>query len=137
MRLLITGSRSWNDTAYIRRALDAVLADNGLLIVYHGACPTGADAIADAWAIERQKQGANLLIERFPAKWRNGKGEFDRSAGMHRNAEMVERIGSGGKVACHAFIRDNSRGASHCAKLARRAGIPVTVHDWAKREVAP
>lgn len=133
MRLLVTGSRTWTDAAYIRQILDDLLGTHRAIILYHGACPTGADHIADEWATERQANGGNVLIQRIPARWQNSKGEFDRSAGMHRNAELVAAVGTGGAVACHAFIRDNSRGASHCAKLARRAGIPVQVHVWEER----
>lgn len=131
MRLLITGSRTWDDPAYIARVLDELYRTSLGLLVIHGACPAGADAMADAWAVRRRAEGRSVLIERFPANW----DRYGRAAGMVRNAEMVAAVGTGGSVACHAFIRDGSKGASHCVKLARRAGIPVTVHDWDKRGV--
>ena len=50
-RLLVTGSRTWGDTAVIEHALAAILARHpeGVLLV-HRACPRGADAIAAAYA---------------------------------------------------------------------------------------
>ena len=77
-----------------------------------GACPRGADRIAETvWA------KANLPIKRFPADWER----FGKRAGFVRNAEMV----NSGPNICLAFIRNNSRGASHTRKLAMDAGIPV------------
>jgi YspA, cpYpsA-related SLOG family len=50
-RILVTGSRSWDDIAVIEHALAVILARHpeGVLLV-HGACPRGADAIAAAYA---------------------------------------------------------------------------------------
>ncbi|MGH8878010.1 MAG: hypothetical protein ACRD0P_11805, partial [Stackebrandtia sp.] len=44
-----------------------------------------------------------------------------RAAGPARNAAMVHTR----PALCLAFIRDHSRGASHCADLAERTGIPT------------
>ena len=50
-RLLVTGSRTSHDILTIEQALAAILARHpqGVLLV-HGACPRGADAIAAAYA---------------------------------------------------------------------------------------
>jgi YspA, cpYpsA-related SLOG family len=109
MRILVTGSRDWNLLTCLATVLQIVAADSGVLIV-HGACPTGADALADAWAREH-----GIPVERHPADW----GRYGKAAGPRRNAEMV----AAGANACLAFIRNESRGASHCAALAEAAGI--------------
>ena len=114
-RVLVTGSRTWADTTTITRALDNLHARHGdELRVVHGACPTGADAIAHDWAT---RQG--VPVEAHPADWSTGKG-----AGPARNAAMIATDPD----QCHAFIADASRGATGTADLADVAGIPTTRH---------
>jgi hypothetical protein len=48
-------------------------------------------------------------------------GVYNPQAGLARNRLMVEL----GADICLAFVRNGSRGASHCAALAEEAGIPV------------
>ena len=109
-RILVTGSREWTDEAVIRRALRQYWLPGAVLV--SGGCPCGADAIA-----ERIWTSGRCAVERHPADWaRHGRG-----AGFRRNAEMVAL----GADMCLAFILDRSAGATHCADLARHAGIPV------------
>lgn len=142
-RVLVTGSRAWADEQTIRDAIAAVVSACGPenVVIVHGACPSGADAIADriatAWA--------GLHIERHPAEWdqctpncpetpthrrRKLQGDTDHpgqldsycpGAGPRRNTKMVT-LGAG---ICLAFIISGSRGASHTANVAERAGIPT------------
>lgn len=121
-RVLVTGSRDWPDPAAVHAALEAVYRSTRAtpVVVVHGACPTGADEHARAWAAEMHRQGRPVLEEPHPANWRPG-GRLDRGAGFRRNAEMVNL----GADIVLAFIRNNSRGASHTAALAEQAGIPV------------
>lgn len=118
-RVLITGSRDWTDEQTIIGALWAVSADLGDFTLVSGACPTGADRMA-----ENAAERAGVPIERHPARW----NELGKKAGFVRNAEMVKL----GADVCLAFIRNNSKGATHTADLAERAGIPTfryeTVH---------
>lgn len=120
-RILVTGSRSWRDAPAIGAALFDYLDANGEwrdgipaldVILVHGGCPKGADAMAAAWARE-------FCVEQevHNPDWRR----YGRSAGHRRNAEMV----AAGADVCLAFIRDGSAGATGCARFAEAAGIPV------------
>jgi hypothetical protein len=120
-RVLVTGSRTWTAETMIRDALREHCPPGAVLVT--GACPRGADAIA-----ERLWSSWGGQVERHPADWSTG-----RVAGLARNAAMV---GLGADV-CLAFIRDNSPGASHTARLAELAGIPVRRYDRPRHEEAP
>jgi len=134
MRVLVTGSRDWDDRDAIYRALhvevmekfgrkgydddghfvDWLCPDN--LTLVHGDCPTGADRIADDWALSHW-----IHVERHPAEWK----KFGKPAGFIRNKEMVER----GADLCLAFIKNNSRGAGMTADLAEKAGIKTLRYE--------
>lgn len=117
-RLLVTGSRTWDDENRMDYALKLVLLRiheqspehfRGKPILISG-CAQGADLMADAiWS------GAGGDVEHHPADW----DRYGKRAGYVRNAEMVAT----GANLCLAFIRANSRGATMCANLAEKAGI--------------
>lgn len=133
-RILVTGSRDWDDVTTIAAALEQTLIDAGPrpVLVAHGACPNGADWHADHYARWLRGKGCNIDVEQHPANWRPG-GKFDRGAGYKRNAAMVAL----GADVCLAFIAPcaqqtcrkakphGSHGATHCADAAERAGIPA------------
>ena len=113
-RVLVTGSRTWTATGAIRDALAAVWGDGDAVLVT-GACPRGADRLAEqCWT----RWGGQ--VERHPAVW----ARHGHAAGPRRNADMV----AAGAHVCLAFIRDGSRGASHTAALAEAADIPTRRH---------
>lgn len=127
LRILVTGSRDWADPDAVAAATAEAAAGwpPQTVTVVHGGCPTGADAHADAAA-----RAAGHQPEDHPADWSTG-----RSAGPRRNAAMVAT----GIDVCLAFIGPcrrahctrraegphPSHGASGCADLAQRAGVPV------------
>lgn len=125
-RVLVTGSRTWTDHDVVRDALVKARWDaSGPIVVVHGACPSGADAIAAWWC--RQFDHLDIAQEPHPADW----DSLGKRAGFARNAEMVAL----GADVCLAFIVDNSRGASHTADLAEKAGIPTRRYERTTRDV--
>lgn len=119
MRVIVTGSRDWNDERAIRLALALVTQYHGHeLTIVHGACPTGADAIADRVASE---WGGGMKVERHPADWE----KHGKAAGFIRNKEMVD-LGAGLVL---AFQKNKSRGTQHTINLARKAGVEVRVYE--------
>lgn len=126
VRVLITGSRDWDDYDRMFSTLQRVYAslkDRDPVLV-HGAAK-GADSSAAAiWS----RLGGKT--EAHPANWKTHRADCStvckarsicKRAGAMRNIEMVKL----GATLCVAFIKNNSNGATMCADLAERAGIPV------------
>ena len=117
MRVLVTGSRNYTSRKSIKNALERVT--NGYnrkdITLVHGACSTGADAIADSIAVEK-----GWKIERYPAQWH----KHGKAAGPIRNSEMADA----GADVCLAFPMEGSRGTFDMIKKARAAGIHVNVY---------
>lgn len=125
-RVLVTGSQLWTDKAFVFKELDWEFDEHFLtsgcdvFVLVHGYCPNGADAHADEWGELRKSQGHPIRIERHPADWN---GPRKRGAGYARNAEMVAL----GADSCLAFILNESKGSSHTAELAEKAGIATQI----------
>lgn len=137
-RILITGSRDWDNHTTITKTLTALAATNAFfgrpIVIVHGACPTGADAIADDWARWHTQQSPHITVERHPAQGHPTQdfGPWP-AAGPRRNAHMV---GLGADIAlafishctsprCRRSDPHPSHGATSCANLAEQAGIPT------------
>lgn len=133
MRILVTGSRSWTDTAKIAAAILDVItqAQPEDLALIHGACPMGADALADRWW--QGTIGPDSIV-RYKADW-DGLG---RRAGIERNRVMVN---DGEPDVVLAFVMPcrqqgckkgagvhASHGTDHCISYARSKHIPVIVY---------
>ena len=126
-KFIVTGSRGWNDLDAVWEALETrvSLIGGGLMYVIHGDCREGADAMAQAWV--DHKDEPDIIAVRYPADWSLG-----RRAGPIRNQLMIDQ----GADEVLAFIRNNSPGASGTVRMARKAGIPVTlvrINDKEKR----
>lgn len=121
-RILVTGSREWDEPTAVYIALHERLMEHGRITVVHGDCPTGADRHARQWAEARILEGmrlgeAYIRHEAYPAPWE----EFDKSAGPMRNKYMTQLEAD----ECLAFPTPSSRGTVSCMKFAQGAGIPI------------
>jgi hypothetical protein len=128
-RVLVTGSRDWDDTTTIAAAIEQAVIDAGArpVLVVHGACSSGADWHADHYARWMRSKGVAIDVEQHRAQ------DFGPwpYCGPIRNRHMV-RLGAD---VCLAFIGPctssrcrrpgphPSHGASGCADLAEQAGI--------------
>jgi hypothetical protein len=127
LRLLVTGSRTWEDAQALYGALDLYwyfAKHRGLkLKVIHGACYPreikpgkrpfkSADWMAHLWC-------GMSGVEDIPVKaewWKHGD-----SAGPIRNRRMSHMDID----LCLALPRGESKGTHGCARMAQEAGIPV------------
>ena len=122
-RILVTGSRTWDDEAAVRAALAPHYAPGAVLV--SGACPEGADAIAERiWA------GWGGTVERHPADW----AKHGRAAGAIRNGQMARLPGITECLAfadrctdtgCRVKGEHATHGTADMRHKAAAAGIPV------------
>jgi len=116
VRILVTGSRFWDDADSLMKALSDIVwqVDSRKVAIVHGGCPSGADAIAGQTA-----RALGLTVEVHPADW----DTHGRAAGPIRNQEMVSL---GADVVLAFFRKDAAnRGTSDCVARAVKAGIEV------------
>lgn len=114
MRVLVTGSRDWNNKTVIHDALLSISTKEGeqVTLVHGGA--RGADYLAHLCAID-----LGYIVEQHVADW----DKYGKRAGYIRNQQMVDS----GIDICLAFIYNNSKGATMCVKLAEKANIPTKI----------
>ena len=120
MRMIIAGSRTFNNFDMLKAEADKVIADHhgkdlGEVTIISGGA-RGADKLGERYA------NMNLLdLDIYPAKW----DKYGRSAGYRRNEKMA-------KVATHllAFWDGSSRGTKHMIDLAHRHGLTVHVVQY-------
>jgi len=108
-RVLVCGGRDYDDRDQLFRVLDAAHQANPIICLIHGAA-RGADTLAEQWAIFR-----DVLIESYPAQWRDGK-----KAGPIRNQKMID---DGRPHIVIAF--PGGIGTADMVHRAEEAGVPV------------
>ena len=118
MRVLICGSRDWDDGGCEERAIAefvAGLGDNAVVI--HGDAP-GADTTAGRRAEER-----GLVVEAYPAAWH----KYGKAAGPIRNRQMLVE---GKPDFMVAFVRDlaTTRGTKDMLLQAWKAELPTGIY---------
>lgn len=121
MRILVTGSREWDDMDSIEAAINAVLLETqsrprDVFLIHGGA--RGADTWAGRVA---KKLGLREII--MPANWE----AYGKAAGPLRNNWMLD-LEPNIVLAFHPDLK-SSRGTRHCVEQARRRGIPVRLHQ--------
>lgn len=120
--MLVCGGRDFADKALFHRTMTGAVPwhepdehGNSLpkeVTIIHGCCPTGADAMADDWAVV--SWCSNIM--QFPADWKR----HGRAAGPIRNQRMIDE----GKP--HLVIAfPGGRGTADMIRRAEAAGVRV------------
>lgn len=116
-RVIVTGSRCFNDFGFLKQELDKLFNENeefvGKEIKIISGVALGTDALAIDYANKHK-----LTKTLFPANWKR----YPRIAGFLRNEDMLS-------VATHlvAFWDGKSSGTRHMVEIAKGKGIPVWV----------
>lgn len=110
-RILITGSRDWDDLERMIEVLAPFDDIAGPKRLNHGGA-RGADQMAGYIALSM-----GWDVEVYPADW----DKHGKAAGHIRNQQMVDL----GADVCLAFPKGESKGTRNCMKRAEKAGIEV------------
>lgn len=111
-RVIIAGSRDFNDYTLLRKECDRSLPKEYKWVIISG-CAAGADTLAVRYARERK-----LPVIKMPANWKR----WGNAAGPRRNEEMA-------KIAdlCICFWDGKSRGTKNMINICQRRGIQCIV----------
>lgn len=110
MRVLVCGSRHFNDTGLLERTLDKI----SITTLIEGEA-RGADKLGRAYAERR-----GIPVRAFPADWNT----HGKAAGSIRNSQMLKE---GNPELVVAFLAPDSRGTANMISQAEKAGVPVKV----------
>ena len=112
MRVIIAGSRGFNDYRKLEEKMDHLLQNQKDVIIISGNAK-GADTLGETYAVAR-----NYGLETYPADW----DEYGKSAGYIRNEQMA-------KIADAAVIFWDgvSKGSKHMIDLAHKHNLKVRV----------
>ena len=111
-RLVVAGSRDFNDYSLLSAELDKLLAGKTNITIVSGTA-RGADRLGERYAAEH-----NLRIERFPAEWE----KYHKGAGPIRNMKMVQSAD-----AVIVFWDNESSGTKNIIECARKQDIPYRI----------
>jgi hypothetical protein len=130
-RIIVTGSRDWDDPDAIRERLYLAAVRSGRceggIVVVHGAGGR-ADAAAKAWVDEVKRNtvyDTKVEEEPHPAAWAVPPRKGD-PAGPRRNEEMAA-LGADECLAFPIGDRRTSPGTWNCIEACCRHGIPVRI----------
>lgn len=107
-RILVCGSRSYEDAALIRKVLRAEAGKGPFELIY-GAAP-GADTLAARAALS-----LGMPVKQYPADWKT----HGKAAGPIRNRQMLDA------QPVKVFAFGAGRGTQDTVSEAEKRGIPV------------
>ncbi len=115
MKVIVCGSRDWNDIVVIRDRLTKLQDQCPDAIIIEGGCD-GADIMA-----RQVSRAIGLDLVEFPANWT----KHGKAAGPIRNIKMLDT-----KPSLVIAFHDNlsqSKGTKHITTEARKRGIEVEI----------
>ena len=115
VKIIVAGTRDFNDYALLKEKLDKVLAHFGKFEVVSGKA-RGADSLGERYAREN-----DLPIAEFPAEW----DKYGKSAGYRRNAEMADYADG-----CVVFWDGESKGTGHMIDLAKEKELNLAIVNY-------
>lgn len=111
-RVIVAGSRDFNDYDKLSNELDNFLAGKSNVTILSGTAK-GADKLGERYAHEH-----GLLVDRFPAEWE----KYHQGAGQRRNTEMAQTAD-----AVVVFWDGQSSGTQNIIQCAKDSNVPCKI----------
>ncbi len=118
-RIIVCGTRDFNDKSLLQKTLDSVLSGMQSVEIISGGC-RGADTYGEEYALARK-----ISVKRFPAEW----DKYGRAAGPIRNRQMLE-YATAGNATVIAFWDGKSKGTMNMIQTAQKQGANVHVINY-------
>jgi hypothetical protein len=115
MKVIIAGSRNFNDYETLKEVCDFMLSRQNEIEIVSGAA-RGADLLGEQYANEK-----GFKIKRFPADW----NQYGKRAGYLRNEEMAKYAD-----AVIVFWDGKSKGTEHMINLSKKHNLKLKVHKF-------
>jgi len=112
MRVIIAGSRNFNDYGIVKKKLNAILKNQKEVTIISGTA-NGADKLGERYANDN-----HLKLEQYPAMW----DLFGKKAGYMRNEEMVKFAD-----AAIVFWDGKSKGSKHMIDISKKYNLKLRI----------
>lgn len=120
MRVIIAGSRNFNDYDYLERCCDMLLDSPNLWYAVLSGNAKGADTLGERYAKEN-----HMVVYQYPANW----DEHGKAAGHIRNEEMAKNADI-----LVAFWDGSSKGTKDMIELAMKYKLEVHIFPYEKTD---
>lgn len=112
MRVIVAGSREFNDYPKLKKKLDIILKNQKDITIISGTA-NGADKLGERYASEK-----HYNLEQYPAMW----DLFGKKAGYMRNEEMAKVAD-----ACVVFWDGKSKGTKHMIDISKKYNLKLRI----------
>lgn len=112
MKVIIAGSRNFNDYNSLKNKLDIILKNQKEVTIVSGTA-RGADRLGERYAEENHHK-----LEKYPAMW----DIYGKKAGYMRNEEMAKF-----SDACVVFWDGKSKGTKHMIDIAKNFKLNLRI----------
>ncbi len=112
MKVIIAGSRTFNNYSDLKRKVSSILKNQKNITIISGTA-NGADRLGERYANENHHN-----LEQYPAMW----DIFGKKAGYMRNEEMAKVAD-----ACIVFWDGKSRGTKHMIDIAKKYKLKLRI----------
>ena len=113
MKLIVAGSREFENYAIVERSINQFIQTYGPIREIVSGTARGADQLGERYAKKH-----NIALKQFPANW----DLYGKSAGYRRNEQMAKYAN-----ACLVFWDGISRGTMHMRDLAIENHLPTVI----------